>query len=67
MILLDRKGRMILHYLLFFLLIQAGSTSFMEGDILVSSPDTSSAPGVAGGVQLADPSRMWPDGKVYYR
>ena len=67
MILLDRKGRMILHSLLFFLLIQAGRTSFMEGDILVSSPDTSSAPSVAGGVQLADPSRMWPDGTVYYR
>merc|ERR1711892_1062869 len=29
-ILLDRKGRMILHYLLFILLIQDGSTSFRQ-------------------------------------
>ena len=58
---------MIIKNLVFFFLIRAGSPSFMEGDILVSTPDTGSGPGIAGGAQLADPSRMWPDGKVYYR
>merc|ERR1719348_1007987 len=56
-------------FFLFLLLafIKEGSPSFIEGDILLSTPAQGAGQDVSGGVRLADPSRLWPGGKVYYR
>ena len=50
-----------------FTLIVTCSTAFI-GDILIREKEKDdSNPDVSQGVRLADPSRLWPGGKVYYK
>ena len=43
------------------------STKFV-GDILISdNEDVGSTPDVSHGARLANPDRMWPGGKIYYK
>ena len=53
--------------LLLLTLIAACSTAFI-GDILISDDDqVGSISDVSHGVRLANPSRLWPGGRVYYK
>ena len=41
---------------------------FIDGDILFRKEiETETNFNIAGGVKLADPSKLWPGGYVYYR
>ena len=58
-------------FVVFFLLLSLYRLTyslFIEGDILVHvEKDLESDLDIAGGVKLADPSKLWPGGFVYYR
>ena len=58
-------------FVVFFLLLSLYRLTyslFIEGDILVrEETDPESNLETAGGVILADPSKLWPGGYVYYR
>jgi hypothetical protein len=58
-------------FIVLFLLLSLYSRSyslFIEGDILVrEKTDPESNLETAGGVILADPSKLWASGYVYYR
>eukprot|EP00092_Neocalanus_flemingeri_P002387 GFUD01002553.1.p1 GENE.GFUD01002553.1~~GFUD01002553.1.p1 ORF type:complete len:448 (+),score=77.44 GFUD01002553.1:123-1466(+) len=54
--------------LLWLSLVARSHARFIEGDILVNDDeDLTGNPDILGGAILADPSRLWPGGIVYYR
>ena len=60
--------RFIVLFLLLSLYSSLSNSLFIEGDILVrEETDPESNLETAGGVILADPSKLWPGGYVYYR
>eukprot|EP00092_Neocalanus_flemingeri_P032495 GFUD01035342.1.p1 GENE.GFUD01035342.1~~GFUD01035342.1.p1 ORF type:complete len:466 (+),score=61.24 GFUD01035342.1:101-1399(+) len=57
-----------IYLFLLLTLVDKSCARFLEGDILVRSESKdNSNPEISGGVILADPSRLWPGGFVYYK
>eukprot|EP00091_Calanus_sinicus_P023839 TRINITY_DN8272_c0_g1_i2.p1 TRINITY_DN8272_c0_g1~~TRINITY_DN8272_c0_g1_i2.p1 ORF type:complete len:137 (-),score=15.51 TRINITY_DN8272_c0_g1_i2:108-494(-) len=63
-----KMSRVIVLFLLLSIFCRLSYSLFFEGDILVQEKsDHDSNHGTADGVMLADPTKIWPGGYVYYR
>ena len=50
------------------IMVNVSCSMIIQGDMLVTTgANTKPDPGMSSGVQLTDASRLWPEGKVYYR
>ena len=49
-------------------LVAISFATFSEGDIFIGEEiNVESSLDIAGGVRLADPNKLWPNGYIYYR